>query len=1080
MSTQQNKDALLTAIQQFALRLTQITGKLILNVTISPTTGELRVNYSDCTTEDLGVVRGDDGLSVIDVELYVDPLDSSRVFFQTTLSDGLVLRTQNSISGYNGKSLKDVRLENDLLIFQLDDVANTELTPIPVAGLQATSVVGASVRDDGDGPELFFELSNGQEIASGIAEDLRGRGVENIYKRNGELFVRYDNAPDVEVKLGDAASVVAVSMINGSLFVTLDSDAGNPIDLGPVGSITGAFIEGNRLKLTTNQPEPNNIIDVGQVADLKGDTGVGVQSVGLADNELTFTLDDGTVLPPLPVSGLTPISIVGARYDTDEDELYLSLTNGQEIVSGLSNEIRGRGIIDASVDSEGKLFFTYSTDPLTPVEIGTVPAVLRADIENGTLRFFYSTAPTTPVNIGQVLGLKGLNLQTDGKLIATYSNDAAVQIGVVKAVSQLQIVADVLRVNYNDGTFQNLGSVVGRPGDTGIGIADVEIGPTGDLMLLMSDGEVKNAGFARSTTQNFIGQTYTLDATAGQTVFEVIHENSLLFFVNGQLVPDSQLQLGVAERIVYTGPELIAGDKIKIVVYSTTGVSPTGRGVVSVDYVDGSLTAYRITLEDQTDFTIETETPINLADLPPGISSVRVLPNGNLEVALSNGDLIDAGATSNAINTANAYIDPNGILQIVLSDGREIPAGNVISNLNIDDAQIVDGDLVITFAGGGVFNAGPSATYPTAATINEFDQLIITLSNGDTLEAGTVRNPLLGSIYDFICFEGQFEFPVVHNNQNVLLYANGVALSEAALDLTGQFVKVVTPRIALDIVRIVLLTAGNTVADALAGAAQASPDTYYGKSADGNIGFHPIALTKISEPFNFVATLGQRSFSVAHNGFNSVEVFVDGALKQSGYSTPSGEVLFAVPLTEGQLVRVNLLRKPLSSGDLLVGNYARVAYEIFSNGGTFAAGAWRVRAINKVLENTIGLNLDTSRMILPAGKYYIKGHAACVGVRQNALRLFDQTSNELLLQGPAVYAVQLDSNRNVTAECFTPISGYFELALQSAVVLQHRCITTVGSYGFGRGSAGGFDSSIVNNLLGLPGRLVDLEIWRIE
>ncbi|HSG52862.1 MAG TPA: hypothetical protein VLA40_12225, partial [Rheinheimera sp.] len=328
------------------------------------------------------------------------------------------------------------------------------------------------------------------------------------------------------------------------------------------------------------------------------------------------------------------------------------------------------------------------------------------------------------------------------------------------------------------------------------------------------------------------------------------------------------------------------------------------------------------------------------------------------------------------------------------------------------------------------------------------------------------------------------EFPVVHAGQTVVIYANGVSLSPAAMDLTGANVKVVTPRSENDIIRIVLLSAGATFAAGIQGENDAANATYYGKDDLGNIGFHPLALTKLAEPINYVATEGQTTFAAAHDGINNVEVFVDGVLKHSGFTAPAGQIVFDVGLTAGQQVRINLLKAPRSNGDLLVGNYARVAYEVYSSGGTFIKNGWRIRALNKIVQDNIGISLNSNRIILPAGIYYVKGYAACVGVRQNVLRMFNQTTNEELLIGPAVFAAQITSVRNQTMECHTPIDGYITLNTQSAIVLQHRGVVTVNGFGFGRGSAGGLDAGSLStydaNILGYPGRLVDLEIWKVS
>lgn len=1066
------------SIAAFAERIATGTGKTISSTYIDPISGELVINYSDSTSSNLGVVvasdgePGADGVGILDVELYPDPLDDKNVFFKTILTNGIELRTATPLSAWNGKSIRDVFLEDNQLIFTLDDEDATPLPPIPVLGLEAVSVVGATVVEG----ELFFDLSNGNRIASGVVEDLRGRGVADMYKREGKLYAKYSTAPDVEVELGDIAGISSISMVQGSLHVTLDSDLSSSIDLGPIVGFTGAYVEGNNLFVTTNQPAPDDIIDIGPVANLKGDTGVGVATVAIDDNEFVVTLTDASEFR-LPVSGLSPVSVVGARYDTGENKLFLALSNDSEVDTGVVEDLRGVGIVGASVTAAtGELFLYYSDAPELPVLSGVVPTIISTYIEEGELFAIYSTS-VEPVSLGSVDSVVSLLQKPNGTVEATYASGKTENVGKLRSLTQAAIIGGRLVLTYNDGSITDIGNVVGPKGDDGISVIGAEINAGGDLIIHKSDGTEHNAGFARTSVLNLLGKTYNFEATVGQTEFTLPHLGEVLFFVNGSLVDDADIDVAINDIITYSGTTLVAGDKVKVIAYAAGGPSETGRGIFDVTAV--TETAYAIQLEDGSEFTIETETPIPIESLPPGISNVEVLPNGNLQITLTNATTIDAGPTSNAINTTGARVDTAGRLHISLSDGSEIDVGSVASDLEITNAVVTDGDLILTFSGGGVINAGPTGVYVTECVINEADKLIITLSNGTTFDAGLVRNPLLGSIYDFICFPNQVEFAVPHGGFEVILYANGVALSPAALDLTNPaIVKVTTAREENDIVRIVLLSQGNIVANQLAGEIEAGIDTYYGKNLNGEIGFHPIIMSKLVIPTDFVATVNQNTFFVNHSG--AVDVFVDGILQQGTFTLPpdNRRVVFNTPLTVGQKVRINVLAAPRANGDLMFSNYARVGFESYSAGGTFSANAWRIRQLNVIKQDTIGVQLSANRIILPAGKYYVKGYGACKGVRQNAMRLFNQTLSETILQGGASFAYYYSHVIN-TPDDHTPISGYIDVPVQSSIVLQHRCVTTINTWGFGVGTAGGPSTTIPVDRLGIPGRLVDLEIWKV-
>ena len=105
MLDQQTLQGLLQAITEFASRIGSASGVLIQSMQINPGNGSLYVTYSNNQVVNLGVVKGADGqdgtngIGILDVQLYEDPLENNKVFIQTTLSNGVILRTQSSLDG---------------------------------------------------------------------------------------------------------------------------------------------------------------------------------------------------------------------------------------------------------------------------------------------------------------------------------------------------------------------------------------------------------------------------------------------------------------------------------------------------------------------------------------------------------------------------------------------------------------------------------------------------------------------------------------------------------------------------------------------------------------------------------------------------------------------------------------------------------------------------------------------------------------------------------------------------------------------------------------------------------------------
>lgn len=1077
--------------------LNSLVGRGITATILSPT-GDLEIEYTDGTIVNVGTVRGDkgdDGVSVVNIELYDDPLSPGTVYFITELSDGRVLQTQNAISGYNGASIADMYIENNLIYVTLSD--GSMLSPVPVTGLTPISIVDVRI-ENGD---LIIEYSNGVTESAGSAENLQGRGLLQVALQEGLLKVEWTDDPGVLETIGTVNSVVNMQVIDGELFVTYATDTSTPVKLTDLVGITGAYLNVNdELVFTTTRDAPNNEINIGPVANIKGETGESVQSVSLVGNDLIFTLTDGTVLDPIPVTGLTPISIDSARIENGD--LIFGLTNGSEINAGLVDDLQGRGISQTSIVN-GQLYVYYDDDPLVSVLVGDVPGIASTTLTGGELFVSYTTAPAVQVKVGDINTLESAVI-INGILTFTYSNGTTEDVGLIRSIVSMTVTPEGdLSVVYSDGTSGDLGNILGPQGPRGYNITGATVNTGGFLEVFTNDPEnpVYQAGFVRTTIQNLIGQTPLFEANSGQTDFLVEHDSvNVIVFVNGVMLSPDQYNLDTPDRVVLLTPAT-AGDDVRIITYVAGGPSLTGRGIFNVLEDNG---VYTITLEDGSPIIIDTNTPVDPTTLPPGIDNIVVQPNGDIQVFLTDGTNFIAGSANNAVNITSAEVDANGDLLIYTTDVANSPinAGSVLSGLQIQSAEVdVNGHLIFTTTGGTTFDAGPAANYVTGANITPVGELILNMSIGNDINAGSVRNPLLGMISDTIAFAGQTEFVAEHNGYDVVVYANGVALSKDRVDLTDPTkVVLLDPRESGDIVKIMMLYTATVSATTIAGADLAENNTYYGKDNEGNLGFLPVTNIKISQPFDFIATAGQIDFFVNHNGV--VEVIKNGIyLMSTQYTFPNfSRVRLTVPANAGDNIRINVLAAPVATDGLTFDNYVRFKYLTNVGGGAALRGAWRPRAINTIATSTIaGTAIDRSNMILPAGTYYIRGWAAANSVGAHAIRLYNVTGNDELLVGESVFSGQYpnnDSYQNLNApqipNSHAPIDGYFTLSVQSAIQLQHRVLVDrfvnsgFGAVGSGfaaisapsTGSAPG-TSNVLQEGLGMPATLIDMQIWRV-
>lgn len=115
-----------------------------------------------------------------------------------------------------------------------------------------------------------------------------------------------------------------------------------------------------------------------------------------------------------------------------------------------------------------------------------------------------------------------------------------------------------------------------------------------------------------------------------------------------------------------------------------------------------------------------------------------------------------------------------------------------------------------------------------------------------------------------------------------------------------------------------------------------------------------------------------------------------------------------------------------------------------SDGGTFTSGAWRTRTLNTTRTNEItGASLASNQITLPAGTYFIQASAPAFAVNSHKARLQNITDGTTTLVGTSEWA------QNSTGASCSFVNGRFTIAAEKDFELQHRCLTSVNTTGFG-------------------------------
>lgn len=132
-------------------------------------------------------------------------------------------------------------------------------------------------------------------------------------------------------------------------------------------------------------------------------------------------------------------------------------------------------------------------------------------------------------------------------------------------------------------------------------------------------------------------------------------------------------------------------------------------------------------------------------------------------------------------------------------------------------------------------------------------------------------------------------------------------------------------------------------------------------------------------------------------------------------------------------------------------------------GGTFAAGAWVRRKLNRLRWNSItGASVASDQITLPAGTYDLHAWAAAFNVLENQLQIYDVTGAATLIAGSSEFAPPAPAGNSKSLARLR-----FTLTGTRVIELLHRCQQTRATDGLGRPAS-----------LGLTEVYAEVMIWK--
>jgi len=651
--------------------------------------GELILTLSDDTTINLGVAVGADGKDGAAGKNGVDGKDGKDGQNGTPGKDG--------VDGKDGVSISEASINGEgQLILTFTDGKSFNLDKVVGAkGEAGIGIANSKINEQG---ELVLTYSNGQEANLGKVLGAAGKdGQDGAPGKDGNAIIStvINNAGELVVTYSNGTS--------DNLGVVVGADGKDGAD-GQDGADGKDGINGTNG--ADGKDGKDGVNGTNGKDGVDGKDGVGVSSAQInSSGELVLTYSNGQISTLGKVIGADGKDGVNGTNGKDgkdgadgkDGKDGVDGTNGKDGKDGIS-------IAKSEINSKGELVITYSNN-----EVENLGVIVGANGKDG---------------VNGADGKDGVN-GADGK-DGDDGEDGKDGVGI----EDIKIVNGNLSITLTNGTTMDLGNIKGADGKDGtngtdgkdgtdgvdgkdgISVTGAEINAANELVLTFSDGTDKNLGVVvgadgkdgqngtngtdgvngtdgrgiKKTEVNAIGElviTYTDDTTDNLGV--IISDNGGAG--TGAIAPRIQINASTNEWEISTD----GGET-----YVSTGVKATGAdGKDGSDGADGK-------------------------DGANGISVIGANINGEKELVLTFSD----GTEKNL-----------GV--VVGADGKDGADGQ-------DGADGKDGINGTNGADGKDGEKGEDGTDGkdgvgiSGAAIESNNHLVLTLSNGDTIDVGVV------------------------------------------------------------------------------------------------------------------------------------------------------------------------------------------------------------------------------------------------------------------------------------------------------------------------------------------------------
>ncbi len=520
----------------------------------------------------------------------------------------------------------------------------------------------------------------------------------------------------------------------------------------PVTDLQGEFVrdENNDLNIKLNWSDPSTegrpIGGYAIYLDEKDGSIRELATVGADTREYVFTDLDGRDSYSFMVRAKKQLNDENGSVDSNRAELYVGAPSVYSIELLSSDSEHDIYIVTHTDGTKTQLVVRHG---ITIVDISLTSS--KDNVDTYTVTCSDGSSFTFDVKNGRdgksayEIAVEHGYQGTEAEWIASLAGNGIGVDHIEKTGTSEDGLIDTYTIYFTDGSWYSFTVTNGAKGDTGEkgnGIASIVKTATSEDGLI----DTYTITYTDGTTTTFtvVNGANGKDGADGKSAYELAVENGYKGTLNEWIAQLSGNGIGV-DRIEKTGTSEDGRFDIYTIFYTdgnsysftvTNGVDGVGIASVRKTGTEGNVDTFTITMTDGTTFSYTVTNGI-------GVANSTVDDDGNLIITLSDGSKMNAGKVrgDDGVSIKSAELNKKGELIITLSNGQSFNIGVVSGASGKNGTNGKNGINGKDGVDGKDGKDGKDGNGITGVRIDDKGNLIVTLTDGTVINAGSVRSP---------------------------------------------------------------------------------------------------------------------------------------------------------------------------------------------------------------------------------------------------------------------------------------------------------------------------------------------------